>query len=448
MNEENERRELRRKRKIRNMMISYTVLVLFLLLLIVGAVIGITRVRKIQQAKQAAFIEKSAAEEALKLLQDQAAQKAAAQFEEEQKAQEQVENEEAPRGNEVIALEVQSLVMSMTLEEKVAGLFLITPEELTGVGKVVQAGPSTKEALAQYPVGGLIYSSENVQSKDQLIEMIGNTKEFSKYPLFIGIREEGGEYSQLAGKIENLPKVENMSDIGAGGDKSKAMEAGGIIGGYLASLGFNMNLAPVADVLTDSKNTYIGKRSFGGDVSIVSQMVASQVEGMQAAGVSAALLHFPGMGGGEGDPEKGSSLVEKSLEDIKSENLLPFLAGMEAGADFVVVANGKVPSLAEEEVPASLSLEMIQNLLRGELGFDGIVATSPLNQKAITSEYSSSEAAIMAIHAGADIIMMPADFKEAYTGVLEAVNSGRITQERLNESLLRIFQLKYKDGVG
>ena len=232
MNEENERRELRRKRKIRNMMISYTVLVLFLLLLIVGAVIGITRVRKIQQAKQAAFIEKSAAEEALKLLQDQAAQKAAAQFEEEQKAQEQVENEEAPRGNEVIALEVQSLVMSMTLEEKVAGLFLITPEELTGVGKVVQAGPSTKEALAQYPVGGLIYSSENVQSKDQLIEMIGNTKEFSKYPLFIGIREEGGEYSQLAGKIENLPKVENMSDIGAGGDKSKAMEAGGIIGGY------------------------------------------------------------------------------------------------------------------------------------------------------------------------------------------------------------------------
>lgn len=448
MNEENERRELRRKRKIRNMAISYTVLILFLLILIVGAVIGITRVRKMQQARQAAIIEKSVAEEALKLLQDQAAKKAAAQFEEEQKSEEQVGNEEVPSPKEVIALEVQSLVMSMTLEEKVAGLFLITPEQLTGVGKVVQAGPSTKEALAQYPIGGLIYSSENVQSKDQLVEMIGNTNEFSKYPLFVGIREEGGENSQLAGKIDGLPEVENMSDIGAGGDMNKAMEAGAIIGGYLAPLGFNMNLAPIADVLTDSGNTYIGKRSFGKDASIVSQMVASQVEGMQAAGVSGALLHFPGMGGGEGDPEKGSSLIEKSLEEIKGENLLPFQAGIEAGADFVVVANVKVPSLTEEEVPASLSSEVIQNLLRGELGFDGIVVTSPLNQKAITSEYSSSEAALMAIYGGADMIMMPADFKEAYTGVLEAVNSGRITQERLNESLFRIFELKYKDGVG
>lgn len=448
MNEENERRELRRKRKIRNMIISYTVLVLFLLILIVGAVIGITRVRKIQQAKQAALIEKSAAAEALKLLQDQAAQKAAAQFEEEQKTEEQVKNEDAPNKNEVIALEIQSLVMSMTLEEKVAGLFVITPEDLTGVGKVVQAGSSTKEALTQYPVGGIIYSSKNVQSKDQLVEMIGNTKEFSKYPLFVGIGEEGGENSQLTGKIENLPKVENMSDIGAGGDKSKAMEAGAMIGGYLAPLGFNMNLAPVADVLTDSGNTYIGKRSFGGDALVVSQMVASEVEGMQAAGVSAALLHFPGLGGGEGDPQMGSSLVKKTLEEIKAENLLPFQAGIEAGADFVVVANAMVPSLTEEEVPASLSSEVIKNLLRGELGFSGIVVTAPLNQKAITSEYSSSEAALMAIHAGADMIMMPGDFKEAYTGVLEAVNSGRITQERLNESLLRIFQLKYKDGVG
>ena len=181
----------------------------------------------------------------------------------------------------------------MTLEQKVAGLFFVTPEQLTGVGQAVQAGEGTQEALATWPVGGLIYFKQNIQSEEQLREMLANTASYSTFPIFLGVDEEGGRVARVADAL-GLENVGPMADIGSTGDVQAAYTANQTIGTYLASYGFNVDFAPVADVLTNEDNAVIGDRAFSGDPQTVADMVAGAVEGLQSAGVSACLKHFSG----------------------------------------------------------------------------------------------------------------------------------------------------------
>ncbi len=338
---------------------------------------------------------------------------------------------------------------SMTLEDKVAQLFVITPEQLTGVEEVVMAGDITKEALQTYPVGGLIYFAENLQDPDQTKEMLGNTQSYAKYGMFLSVDEEGGP---LVARIANnsnfsVPTFPSMKTIGDSGDVEQAYEVGDTIGSYLSDLGFNMDFAPVADVLTNPDNEAIGSRSFGSDAQVDAEMVSEVVQGLQANDVLAVLKHFPGHGGTTSDSHDDAVVNDRTLDELNSTEFVPFEAGIEAGAQCVMVGHISIPEVTGNDTPSTLSYDAVTGILRDQLGFDGVVITDSMSMGAIINYYSSAQAAVMAIEAGCDIVLMPDNFAEAYEGVLDAVNSGELSEERINESVQRILNCKINAGI-
>lgn len=338
--------------------------------------------------------------------------------------------------------QIEDQIKGMTIEEKVAGLFVVTPESITGIDHVVQAGEVTQNALEKYPVGGIIYFAKNIQSEKQLSEMIQNTIGFSKYPLFISVDEEGGTVARLANSTIGVSKVAPMADIGETGDINLAKEAGTTIGTYLSDYGFNVNFAPVADLLTNEESP-MENRSFGSDPIMVSEMVRGFVESIQAKNVSSCIKHFPGIGDSEIDTHEGMASIKTTLEEMRTREFLPFIAGIEANTDFVMIGHVTVNDLDRENT-ASLSSAVINDILREELGYEGIVITDALNMKAITDKYAPEEIAIKALDSGVDMLLMPENFQVTYEAMLKAVKTGMISEERLDESLERIYKVKFK----
>lgn len=433
--EETDRRVYRHKRRVRNQVICYIVLVLILIGLVVGSVIGIRKIMSVISDKKHA----------------QELQKQLEELSEQEEAQPVVEApaevSEPPEEIETNYLDeiVNSCISEMPLEDKVAGLFIITPEALTGTDIVVRAGDTTREKLGEHAVGGLIYFSQNIKDSAQLTEMLQNTQSWRKYPVFLAVDEEGGKVSRVAesGLADN---VGSMGDIGSGGDAAAAREAGAAIGNYLSGYGFNLDFAPVADVITEG-NTTIGNRSFGSDPNLVAPMVSAMIEGVQSTGVSACMKHFPGIGDTTEDSHDGMAATQKTLEEFSATDFPVYQAGIAAGVDLIMVSHISAPNVTGDNTPASLSGQMVNDILRGQLGYQGIVVTDAMNMGAITEYYTADEAAVKALQAGVDMILMPEDFDIAYSGVLDAVNNGTLTEERINESLQRIYRIKYKDKV-
>ena len=279
-------------------------MVIVVVAVIVGCTAGVRAAAgAMAGAKEAKQAEREAAIEASKAAESAEAESAVAALFEEESAEETVtEYTSEDALNDMI----EDTIAGMTLEQKAAGLFFITPEQLTGVGQAVQAGEGTKEALAKYPVGGLIYFSQNIQSEEQVKEMLSNTVSYSIYPLFLGVDEEGGKVSRVSESLK-LENVGPMADIGAEGDEQAARDAYTKVGTYLLEYGFNVDFAPVADVLTNADNTAIGDRAFSSDAETVGRMVAASVEGLQQTGVSACIKHFPGHGDTAADSHTGGS---------------------------------------------------------------------------------------------------------------------------------------------
>lgn len=343
--------------------------------------------------------------------------------------------------------EAIAVVAGMSLEQKVAQMFIVTPDGLTGTNGATVVGNTTKRVYAEYPVGGLVYEKDNFKTREQTQEMLKAMEALSietvALPIFLGVQEEGGKASVIASKSPiDVDNIKNMSEIGATGDNVKAYEAGQTIGNYLYDLGFNMDFAPVADVLTNANNTAMAKRSFGSDGAVVGAMVCSALDGLSENNIAGVVKYFPGYGCTGGDGSEGAVSTDKTLEELKASELVPFQLAIDTRAQFIMVGHVSVPSITGSTLPCSLSEYMINQVLRADMGFEGVVVTDAMNKKAITASYGSAEAAVTAIEAGADIILMPNDFKEAYEGVLEAVRSGKITEERINTSLVRIVKAK------
>lgn len=446
MSERDSNREYRRKRRRRSQLISYSVTAVVLIAVIAGCAVGIRAaagtIRERRQAKEASI---QAAAESVMEKESAEAQSAVEELLGMESTQEESTVEYTPEDalNEM----VEESVAGMTLEQKVAGLFFVTPEQLTGVGQAVQAGEGTQEALAKWPVGGLVYFKQNIQSEEQLKEMLANTVSYSSFPIFLGVDEEGGSVARVADAL-GLENVGPMADIGSAGDVQAAYAANQTIGTYLSSYGFNVDFAPIADVLTNPDNTVIGDRAFSDDPQTAADMVAGAVEGLQSAGISACLKHFPGHGDTAGDSHTGAAETDRTKEEMAAAEFLPFQSGIGAGADMVMVGHISAPNLTGgEKVPASLSEEIITGILRSELGYDGIIITDAMNMAAVTDYYEADVAAIMALKAGADMILMPEDFQQAYEGVLQAVQDGTVSQERVDDSLKRIYRVKLRDRV-
>ena len=343
---------------------------------------------------------------------------------------------------------VEKHLAGMTLEQKVAQLFFITPEALTGADSVTMAGDMSRESYSRYPVGGLIYFENNIETREQTEEMLHNmiqiSMEESGIPVFLGVDEEGGTVCRVSGRgIAGIPEMSSMLLVGQAG---LAYEAGNEIGSYLSDLGFNVDFAPVADIYSNPENQVIADRAFGYDARTVSEEVSAFVEGMEKTGIRTTLKHFPGHGNTTDDSHDGAAVNGKNLQELQESELLPFRAGIEAGASFVMAGHISLPEVLGEDLPASLSPEVIDGLLRREMGFEGIVITDALNMGAISQQYASGPAAAMALLAGCDMILMPADFHEAYQYVLNAADTGLIPEERIDESVRRILKVKEKLG--
>lgn len=345
--------------------------------------------------------------------------------------------------------DIDKLLNSMTLEEKIAQLFFITPEALTGVATVTEAGDLTEECYKQYPVGGIIYFRENIESRQQLSSVLSRMQEISTerigLPVFLGTDEEGGRVTRIYGSsITDIPYVGSMYSVGKSGDLQAAYKAGNTLGCYLKELGFNVDFAPVADIFTNEENTVIGDRAFGNNVETVSEMVPACVKGLQDAGIEATLKHFPGHGDTAEDSHSGYASSYKNLDELRECELKPFQAGIKEDVSLVMVGHISLPDVLDSQTPASLSSEIVQNLLRDEMDFNGVIITDALNMGAISQNYTSADAAISAVKAGVDMLLMPLDFRAAYEALINAVQQGEISEQRINESVRRVIRIKEK----
>lgn len=425
---EDERRARRRARRIRNQILSYIVVVVLIAGTLGGFFLGGRKlIQKYQENKREKELEEQLAD--LELEEEQAVE-----FEDTGEEEIPVEEPALSPLDEI----VMARIAEMPLTDKVAALFIVTPEQLTGVDTVTKAGNTTKEALTRYKVGGLVYTEKNITDGNQLKELLSNTALIDQ-TLFLAVSEEGGENSTVASKIS----VTEVSDMASVSGAEGAHQAGSDTGAYLAEYGFNLNLAPVADVKI-SEDSILGNRSFGTDAGQVGEMAAAYVAGLTEMGVSACVKTFPGLGAVTESPENGMADTGRSQSDMEGAEFLAYQAAIAAGSEFVMVGTISAPQVVGDNTPCCLSPAVI-GLLRNSLGYDGIVITGALNEAAVKDYHTSAEAAEKAIRAGADMIYMPENFEEAYTGLLQAAEADEALLSRIDEALLRIYRVKYKE---
>ena len=343
---------------------------------------------------------------------------------------------------------VEMRLQEMTTEAKVAQLFFLVPDQMTGASGTRSVSDYLRERYNQYPVGGFVFFEENIESPEQITAFNQDLKKLGQSRIgldpFLAVDEEGGDVLRL-GDVGSfgLPWVPSMSEIGSSGNAARAADTGHTIGSYLKGYGFNVDFAPVADVNITGGGLN-ASRFFSSDPQIVAEMVSNEVAALQEAGVSATLKHFPGHGAASGDSHNGAAVLNRSLDELRNCEFIPFKAGIDAGTDFIMLGHLSVPNVTGSDIPSTLSSTIITDILRNELGFKGIIITDSMRMHAVTDYYNSGDAAVTSILAGADMILMPADFDSAYAGVLGAVYDGRITMDRLDESVRRILSVKLR----
>jgi len=322
-------------------------------------------------------------------------------------------------------------------------MLIVALDSITEVTGATIAGEITKAALEEYPVGGIIHFSPNITSSEQITLLNSTMQEYSAVPLLIAVDEEGGRVARLRQTI-NAHSVRAMLTYENDGEDI-AYENAVILSEALKSHGFNTNFAPVADVWSNPTNRVIGDRAYSTQFDIAAKLVASAVRGFSDNNIANSLKHFPGHGNTREDSHYSTAYVNKTLDELREEEFIPFKAGIAAGADMVMTGHLIIPEI--DELPATLSKIMITDILRNELNFDGIVITDSLAMNAISRHFSSEFVALSAIKAGVDIILMPVSIDETIAAIIQAVDDGEIPESRIDESVKRILNLKISIGL-
>ncbi len=336
-------------------------------------------------------------------------------------------------------------IANMTLEQKVAGLFFVTPEELTGESSVTIGGSTLNGVVNEYPVGGLYLTESNMESPEQLKEMIFNIKSFTHNEMFIGISEIGGEGSPLVASGLSEAVISSQPTLGESEDNSGAYMAGIAIGNQMNEYGINTVIGPLADIALE-EDGFTSADSFNSDPARVKDLVRNTVHGIEDQNVNCCVKFFPGYGDVAKSPENSRPTSDRTKEDIVEKDYPIYDDAIDGGADFIMVSQIAYDSITGD-VPACLAPEVVTEMLRGELEYDGIIITDNLDTRSIVMHYKHADMAVMAIQAGADMLFCSGDFKKAYNGILEAVADGDITEERINESIYRIYRVKYRNMV-
>ena len=349
--------------------------------------------------------------------------------------------------------EVEAQLEQMTLREKVGQMFYIrmesldpsiewtTYDDLADIN-ILDVTENMKRVNEQYPVGGIILYAWNIEDEAQLARIIPQIRALNGLPL-VCIDEEGGRVARIANNPNfDVKKYESMASIGATGDPRNAYECGNTIGTYLKRYGFDIDFAPVADVNTNPENVVIGPRAFSDDPAVAAPMVVNFLQGLKDAGITGCIKHFPGHGDTKADTHYGYASTQKTWDEMLNCEMVTFKAGIQWGCQLIMTAHIGAPKVTGSDVPATMSPIILQDKLRGELGYQDIIITDGMEMGAITQQYTSAEAAVGSIQAGADIVLGPRYFTEAFDAVIAAVNNGTISEERINQSVRRILKLK------
>ena len=354
---------------------------------------------------------------------------------------------EAPQEQEPSGAAAQStqraeqILSSMTLEEKLWQLFFVAPEALAGEQTVTQSSETLQQALAEKPVGGVILFARNIVSREQTVSLLADMQSASRLAPFLGV-DEGGANSAMG-----VTQLQDMSVYGASGDTAALYGDLLTLAQSLHTLGFNVDFAPVADVTTGSDENPMKLRSFSSDPQRCATMVSVSVGALQDGGVAACLKHFPGYGTATADDHNGSVSLERTLEQLEQTEFVPFSAGIDKGAYFVMVSHLSVPAVTGDDTPADLSEKLVTELLRNTLHFQNIVITDAQNMGSIVQNYTSAEAAVAALGAGGEMVLPPQDFQQTSAGVQKTITDGILTEDRIDRSVLRILNVKIQLGL-
>lgn len=345
--------------------------------------------------------------------------------------------------------ETEKLMQNLTLHQKVCQMFIIRPEQVTSYDTVTYADEPYKNGIEEFSVGGIVLFDKNMYSKEQTAQLNADSQAYSRQAcgagMFIAVDEEGGAVARAANRL-GTTSFYGMRYYGDMRDAAVTYDIGKTIGADISALGFNVDFAPVADVSINGYNE-LGNRIFSNAPAVVAEMVSAFVGGIHESGVCATLKHFPGLGAESGNTHYDSSVtLYRSVDELRQTEFIPFADGITAGADFVMVGHQKISGIGDD-LPSDLSYTAVTTLLREELGFEGLIVTDSHQMNTISAVYSSGTAAVMAVDAGVDIILMPQDLRAAVSGIEQAVQDGTISQERIDESVKRILDKKYEMGL-
>lgn len=351
--------------------------------------------------------------------------------------------------NERISYELES----MSIEEKINQMIFLALRYGIDDGSIsglTELKGKDKKFLKTYKPGGVILFSENINNKEQLEKLVDDiNKCYKDIGVFIGIDEEGGDTSN----INIYEKIPSAKEVGRSGDSENAYRIASLIANNLNEVGINVNFAPVCDI--EINKDVIGSRSFGGEVDTVIEFSTKFINGLSDNNIIGCAKHFPGYGAVSGDSHLLLPTLEVSKEIIYNRELKPFINSIESGIEMIMVGHMNVTAL-DNGIISSLSNKIVTDLLKEELKFEGIVITDSLEMKAITDKYSTSEAVKMAINAGCDMILMPLTvvpqinssiYDELIKDILTYIDDGEIDMERIDDSVRRILNIKWDNGV-
>lgn len=332
----------------------------------------------------------------------------------------------------------ERMLKGLTQQEKICQLLIVHPEALTGK-TVTKTDETLDAALEAFPIGGVILDNANMKSREQLTAL---TSALQGHDMLITVDEEGGRVARLMTSV-GTTWLGSMYSYRNGGTET-AYQNALTIGTDLIACGFNTDFAPVADVWSNPKNTVIGDRAYSDDFDEAAELVAAAVKGFHEAGAICCLKHFPGHGSTLTDSHEGTAIVDQTLEGLRTHDLKPFVSGIGAGADLVMVGHLTVPKV--DDVPACMSKKLVTDLLRKELGFDGVIITDGL-QMAGAGIGTDGEKAVKCLQAGCDLLLEVNDVKGTVEAIESALDDGTLTQKRLDESVLRVLRLKMAYGI-
>lgn len=332
---------------------------------------------------------------------------------------------------------IKKQLKKMTLDEKIAQMLIIYYSSTT-------YDETLEQTIKEVKPGGFILMNDNISTYQNTLNLVKSMQKDSKIPMIISIDQEGGIVQRLQ-KITDIEvtNIPSMLALGKTNDKNLAYNVGKIMAQQLKTLGINLDFAPVVDIYSNKDNKVIANRSFGSNSEEVTTMALALKQGLEDNNVNTCLKHFPGHGDTTVDSHYNLPVINKDYNDLSKVELIPYYKAIKNNTNMIMIGHIALPKITKDNTPASLSKEIITNLLKTKLKYQGLVITDALNMKALTDNYSDKEIYTMAINAGVDLLLMPNGSRKAIEYIKESIKEKKITEQMINTSVTKILTYKY-----